>query len=303
MTSRTLSEQLYMSSPPPRTIWEACVGASKCSLAGVESSRVRSSGQGWPTWTTPQSRLSAGINSVPRSVQDIHIAVVTIAESYLGRGASILRRVAFSGQKLFRSRPGPPFGPLLPPCREMSVRRPPEPVIFWTTRRLLPRLFPRPLSTPCSPLFLAARYSYTMSFVNASTSLKVLFIGDPKVGISSFLTVLRGKPFPNLYIPTHADIVDLHAMVPHRSPAEDSKAWGDWPNNSSTRPEPTADSDSPATKSTIQLLDITTYGEIYRWSREAAYRGANVVVLCFSVARRESFESLRTKVRQLRLLE
>lgn len=142
-----------------------------------------------------------------------------------------------------------------------------------------------------------------MSLVNASTSLKVLFIGDPKVGISSFLTVLRGKPFPNLYIPTHADIVDLHAMVPHRSPSEDSQAWEDWPNYISTRPDLTADSDSPTTKSTIQLLDITTYGEIYRWSKEAAYRGANAVVLCFSVARRESFQSLKTKVRLFCLLE
>jgi GTPase SAR1 family protein len=135
-----------------------------------------------------------------------------------------------------------------------------------------------------------------MSLGNASTSLKVLFIGDPKVGISSFLTVLRGKPFPNLYIPTHADIVDLRATVPHRSPAEDSKAWEDWP-NPSTPSDLTTDSDSPTTRSTIQLLDITTYGEIYRWSREAAYRGANAVVLCFSVARRESFESLKAKVR------
>ena len=164
------------------------------------------------------------------------------------------------------------------------------PVMFLTTRRL----FRLPILTPYSPPFLVARYSYTMSLANASTSLKVLFIGDPKVGISSFLTVLRGKPFPNLYIPTHADIVDLHAIVPHYSPTEDSKAWEDWPNLS----EPT-DSNSPTTNSTIQLLDITTYGEIYRWSKEVAYRGPNAVVLCFSVARRESFESLKTKVRLL----
>lgn len=131
-----------------------------------------------------------------------------------------------------------------------------------------------------------------MSLGNARTSLKVLFIGDPKVGISSFLTVLRGKPFPNLYIPTHADIVGLHAMVPHRSPAEDSKSWEDWPDH----PELTTDSDTPTTKSTIQLLDITTYGEVFRWSKEAAYRGVNAVVLCFSVARRESFVSLTSKV-------
>jgi len=139
-----------------------------------------------------------------------------------------------------------------------------------------------------------------MSLDNASTSLKVLFIGDPKIGISSFLTVLRGKPFPKLYIPMHADIVDPHAMVPHRSPVEDSKAWEDWPNIVPTQSELTTDSDFPTTKSTIQLLDITTYGEIYRWSKEAAYRGANAVVLCFSIARRESFESLKTKVRIFR---
>lgn len=132
-----------------------------------------------------------------------------------------------------------------------------------------------------------------MSLGNTRTSLKVLFIGDPKVGISSFLTVLRGRPFPRLYIPMHADIVDLQAMVPHRSPAEDSISWESWPD----QPEfSITDSDSPTTKSTIQLLDITTYGEIYRWSKEAAYRGANAVVLCFSVARRESFESLKSKV-------
>jgi GTPase SAR1 family protein len=134
-----------------------------------------------------------------------------------------------------------------------------------------------------------------MSLGNARTSLKVLFIGDPKVGISSFLTVLRGKPFPKLYIPTHADIVDLRVMVPHRSPTEDSKSWEGWPDH----PELNTDSDSSTTKSTIQLLDITTYGEIYRWSKEAAYRGANAVVLCFSVARRESFESLKSKVSRL----
>ena len=163
-----------------------------------------------------------------------------------------------------------------------------------TTRRLFPPLCRRyvPYQRPCSPHFLVARYSYTMSLVNAGTSLKVLFISDPKVGISSFLTVLRGKPFPNLYIPTHADIIGLHAKIPHRSPAEDSKSWENWPNQL----EPTTDSDSPTTNSTIQLLDITTYGEIYRWSKEAAYRGANAVVLCFSVARRESFESLKSKV-------
>ena len=132
-----------------------------------------------------------------------------------------------------------------------------------------------------------------MSLGNTRTGLKVLFIGDPKVGISSFLTVLRGRPFPRLYIPTHADIIDLQAMVPHRSPAEDSISWEGWPD----QPEfIITDSDSPTTKSTIQLLDITTYGEIYRWSKEAAYRGANAVVLCFSVARRESFESLKSKV-------
>jgi len=182
-------------------------------------------------------------------------------------------------------------GPLLPPSREAFT----EPVIFLTTRRLFPRLFRRPLLTPDGSTFFVARYSYTMSIGNTSTGLKVLFIGDPKVGISSFLTVLRGKPFPNLYIPTHADIVDLHAVVPHRSPAEDSKAWENW---TSISAQPLAtDSDSPSTKSTIQLLDITTYGELYRWSKETAYRGANAVVLCFSVARRESFESLRTKVR------
>jgi len=134
-----------------------------------------------------------------------------------------------------------------------------------------------------------------MSLGNVRTSLKVLFIGDPKVGISSFLTVLRGKPFPKLYIPTHADILDLWAMVPHRSPAEDSTSWEGWPD----QPELATDSDSPTTKSTIQLLDITTYGEIYRWSKAAAYRGANAVVLCFSVARRESFESLKSKVSRL----
>ena len=137
-----------------------------------------------------------------------------------------------------------------------------------------------------------------MPFDDASAGLKVLFIGDPKVGISSFLTVLRGKPFPNLYIPMHADIMDLHAVVPHHSPAEDSKAWEHW-NNLSGQLELATHGDCPTTKSTIQLLDITTYGEIYRWSKEAAYRGANAVVLCFSVARRESFESLRTKVRIL----
>lgn len=142
------------------------------------------------------------------------------------------------------------------------------------------------------PTSFATRYSYTMSLGYARTSLKILFIGDPKVGISSFLTVLRGKPFPNLYIPPHADIVGLHAIVPHRSPAEDSKSWEDW----SDQPEFTTDCDTPTTKSTIQLLDMTTYGERFRWSKEAAYRGANAVVLCFSVARRESFECLKSKV-------
>ena len=81
-----------------------------------------------------------------------------------------------------------------------------------------------PYQRPCSPHILVARYSYTMSLVNAGTSLNVLFI-----------------------------------------------------------------SDSPTTNSTIQLLDITTYGERYRWSKEAAYWRANAVTLCFSVASRESF--------------
>src|SRR5258706_13889485 len=127
-----------------------------------------------------------------------------------------------------------------------------------------------------------------MSLGYARTSLKILFIGDPKVGISSFLTVLGGKPFPNFHIPTHADLISLHAMVPHRSPAEDSTSWEDW----SDQPELTTDSNTPTTKSTIQLLDITTYGEKFRWSKEAAYRGPNSIVLYFSIPKPASFDTL-----------
>lgn len=77
-------------------------------------------GQGWPAWKTLQSWLRVCTKKALQSVQDIVIAVFTIAVALLGRGASILRRVAFSGHELSRSRPGPPYGPLLPPCREMS---------------------------------------------------------------------------------------------------------------------------------------------------------------------------------------
>jgi len=95
-----------------------------------------------------------------------------------------------------------------------------------------------------------------MSLVNAGASLKVFFISHPKVEISSFLTVLRGKPFPNIYAPTHADII--------RPPC--SKSWENWPNEL----ELTTNNGSLTTNSTIQLLDITTYGEIYPWSKETA---------------------------------